>query len=92
MKPEIRTLRILLAVIVAFEMISCAGAFTSCDVPPPPPDPFEQQYKEFESTCMRLCSPYPSHIIGRPIPGRLSADSKCLCASNPPRIAAKWGY
>jgi hypothetical protein len=91
MKPEIRTLRILLVVVVLFEMISCAGAFMSCDVPPAP-DPFEQQYEEFETLCRRLCSPYPSHIIGRPMPGRLSSDTKCLCASNPPRIAAKWGY
>ena len=90
MRHEIRVLRILSIVIVIFEMIACAGAFMSCDVPPSPPNPLDEEYEEFEELCVRLCSPYPSHIIGRPIPGRLSSNSKCLCASNPPRIAAKW--
>ncbi len=90
MRKEIKILRILLTLIVVFEVISCASAFNSCDAPPPPPDPFEKEYEEFETLCMKLCSPYPSHIVGRPMPGRLSTDSKCMCASNPPRIAAKW--
>lgn len=90
MKQEIRTLRILLVVVVLFEIVSCAGAFVSCDVPPPPPNPLDKEYEAFETLCKDLCKPYPSHIIGRPLPGRLSTDSKCLCASNPPRIAAKW--
>ena len=90
MKKEIKVLRILLAIIVVVEVIMCLGSFTSCDPPAPPPDPFKKEYEEFDRLCVRLCSPYPSHIIGRPIPGRLSEDSKCLCASSPPRIAAKW--
>jgi hypothetical protein len=90
MKPEIRTLRILSVIIVAFIMVSCAGAFMSCEVPSPSPNPLDAEYKEFETLCKDLCEPHPSHIIGRTLPGRLSADSKCLCASNPPRIAAKW--
>ena len=90
MRKEIKTLRILLAFVVIFEMISCASAFSSCDSPPPAPNPFEEEYEEFNTLCVKLCSPYPGHIVGRPLPGRLSTDSKCMCASNPPRVAAKW--
>ena len=89
---EIKKLRYLLALVVLFEVLSCAGAFVSCEPAAENPDPLDVEYDKFEKLCVRLCSPYPSHIIGRPIPGRLSSDTKCLCASNPPRIVAKWGY
>jgi hypothetical protein len=72
-----------LSYLLVFSLLSC-GQYESRE------ETIDKNYLIFETTCRKLCSPDEFHIVGRPMPGRVSEDTKCLCGGQRPRFVAKW--
>ncbi len=49
-----------------------------------------KDFQKFARLCERLCEPDPAIVAGEPFPGRVGPETYCACASDPPRIAARW--